>query len=140
MDFLQGNFDIHTLRLLSDSEPSADVPHEGTPVFVSGKKVSLFNAYDAIEMALKDELLSTISDHAVVDDICDLLMDDFVRAQDKAGCVSDLGEWFATTNIAAACMMEFVLPLRLVGRISLRLQNCFWRICKLIASEELQLI
>lgn len=137
MDFLQGNFDIQTLRLLSGSGPTADVPHEGTPVFVSGKKVPLFNAYDAIEMALKDELLSTISDHAVVDDICDLLMDDFVRAKDDACDASDLGRWFAATNIAAACMMEFVLPMKLVGRVSLRLRNCFGRICRLTASEDL---
>lgn len=136
MDFLQGFFDIQTLRLISGSGPHIGVPHEGTPVFVSGRKIHLFNAYDAFEMALRDELLSTIPDPVVVEVICDLMMNDFVRAQDAATDAADVAKWFAATSIASACMAEMVLPLKVIGRLSLRMQSCLKRLCRMMESEE----
>lgn len=136
-DFLQGNFDLQTLRLLSGSGPDVAVPYKGTPVFVAGKAVPLFNAYDALEMALRDELLSTISNQEVINLVCELMLDDFARAVEQARDGSDLQSWLTTTNLSTACMTEMVLPMRLVWRISLRLRNCLRRLHKLTGSEEL---
>lgn len=127
-DFLQSNFDLQTIRLLSSSGSDVDVTHGGTPVFVAGKRVPLFNAYDALEMALRDELISEVSNQAVIDLICELILDDFVRAKDVAHENSDLYRWLAPVNLAAIFVMEMVLPLRLFGRISLRLRKCLRRI------------
>lgn len=135
-DFLQGNFDLQTLRLLSGSGPDVVVSYKGTPVFVEGKTVPLFNAYDAIEMALRDELISTVSDQEVVDLVCELMMDDFARAVEEARDGSDLQDWLTAKNLSAACMMEMVLPKKLISRISLRLRNCLRQLRKLIGSEE----
>lgn len=136
-DFLQGNFDLQTLRLLSGSGPDVVVPYKGTLVFVAGKTVPLFNAYDAIEMALRDELISTVSDQEVVDLVCELMMDDFVRAVEEARNGSDLQNWLTAKNLSAACMMEMVLPQKLIWRISRRLRNCLRRLRDLTGSEEL---
>ena len=130
LDFLHSNFDLQTIRLLSDSRPDADVTHEGTPVFVAGKRVSLFNAYDALEMALRDELALVFPNHPSIDLLCELIMDDFVRATDSARDSSDLYKWLAPVNLAAVFVMEIVLPSRLFGRISSRLCKCLRRIQK----------
>ena len=138
MNFLHSMFDIDTLRLLSLSGPDASMPKDGEPVFISGKKVPLYNVYDAIEMALKDELLTTISDQPVVNTICDLLLDDLVRFQDEARDDSDFTRWCSIRNITAACSKEFVLPKQLIARLSLRLRNCFARVRKVTSSEDIK--
>lgn len=97
----------------------------------------LFNAYDALEMALKDELLTTIQDNDVIELVCDLIMNDLVLAKDEASSVADIVEWFATPRIAAACMMEIVLPVKLVEKISLRMKSCLKGICKIMGPEEI---
>jgi len=136
-DLLQGNFDLQTIRVLSDSGSDVNVPHEGTPVFVAGKAVPLFNVYDALEMALRDELLSTVSDQEKVNLVCELIMDDFARAVDGARDASDLQNWLTVANLSAACMMEVILPGKLLWRISQRLRSCLGRLRKLTGSEEL---
>lgn len=137
IDFLQGNFDLKTLKILSGSKADVPVPLKGTPVFIAGKAVPLFNAYDALEMALRDELLSAVSDQKMVNYVCELIMDDFSNAVEEALEPSDLQNWLTAANLTAACMMEFVLPKKLVWRLSLRLRNCFRKICTLSGSEEI---
>lgn len=136
-DFIQGNFDLQTIRMLAGSGSNVNVPHEGTPVFVAGKAVPLFNVYDVLKMALRDELLSTVSDQEKIDLLCELIMDDFTRAVDGAYDASDLQSWLTAANLSAACLMEMILPRKLVWRISLRLRNCLIRLRKLAGSEEL---
>lgn len=135
-DFLQGTFDLQTIRLLSGSGPDVTAPHEGMVAFIAGEKTLLFNAYDALEMALRDELVSSIPDQALVDLACELMLDDFVRAKDEVCGVSDLDRWFTAANIAAACMMELILPSHLIGRISCRLRECFGGIRNLVGSGD----
>lgn len=137
MDFLQSIFDIQTIKLISGLKSDVEAPRKGTPVFVSGKKISLFNAYDACEFALKDELLSIISDRGFVEAICNLMMDDFVRAKDEAEDVFEILNWFTATNIAASIMMEAVLPKKSLGHISLRMQKCMNAIFNVLSAEEL---
>ncbi|WP_135058900.1 hypothetical protein [Paracoccus salipaludis] len=137
IDFLEGNFDIQTLRLLSGSGPDITVRYNGSPVFVAGKAVLLFNAYDALEMALRDELLSTISDQDLVDLICGFMLDDFACAVEEARDASDLQNWLTAANLSAACMMGTVLPRKIIRRISVRLRSCLRRLRNLTGLKDL---
>lgn len=139
LDFLQGNFDLQTLRFLSNSGHDIKVPYKGTPVFIAGRAVPLFNAYDAFEMALRDELITTVSDQEVVNLVCEIMMNDFARAVEEARNDSDLQDWLTAKNFSADCMMEMLLPRKLVWRISLRLRSCLKRLRKLTGSEELMI-
>ena len=138
MDFLRCSFDIQTLRLLSGSRVGTKPAHEGTSVFVFGKKIPLYNAYDAIEMALKDQVLLEISDQVFADRIGDLLMNEFVHAQEEAFDLSDLRRWFLTSSIEEVCTKEFALPLKLARRILLRMGSCFSQLCNMATLDEIQ--
>lgn len=136
MDFTKGNFDLQTIKILSGSSSIKQTSYAGTSVFIGGRRVTLFNVYDALEMALRDELGSSVGDQEIVDIVCDLMMDDVARAKDDICAVYDLENWLTPDNLLEACTMEMVLPLNLVGRISLRLRNCLRRVQELTEFKE----
>lgn len=136
-DFTEDTFDISTLRVLSASDSKIRVKRTGTPVIIGGERVFLFNIYDALEMALRDELLAISSDEDAVDLACDLIMDELSFVAENAGTVSDLENWLTAPDLILPCITENDLPWHFLDRMTCRLRLCLRKISDIFGSESL---